>query len=142
MLIVFPIGLWVFSFIADLVFLASGNPAWDSAAFYTLIGGLVGALLAAVPGFLDFLSIEQSRTRVVAFTHMTINLCVVALYAINLWLRTRTPPLVVLPVILSGASVVLLAVSGWLGGELVYLHGMAVDTEAMSAERRDRRRAA
>ena len=52
-----PIGLWVFSVVADLVFLFGwGAAVWKDVAFYTLNGGIVGALLAAVPGFIDFFS--------------------------------------------------------------------------------------
>ena len=49
MLIVFPIGLWVFSLISDVIFLLRENPLWNDIAFYTMIGGLSGALLAAIP---------------------------------------------------------------------------------------------
>ena len=42
MLVPLPIGLWVFSFVADLIFLWRGNPAWETVAFYTLAGGCDG----------------------------------------------------------------------------------------------------
>jgi uncharacterized membrane protein len=73
---------------------------------------------------------------------MLINLTVVALYAVNLWLRTWDPPVTFLPVLLSAISIVLLGVSGWLGGELVYVHGIGVEPAARPAEEpRDRRAA-
>jgi uncharacterized membrane protein len=140
MLIVFPIGLWIFSFLCDLGYVFQGDRVWWDVAFYTLVGGLVGALVAAVPGFIDFLSIRSSEARTVARVHMLINLTVVGLYAINLWLRLWDPPLTLLPMLLSGIAVVLLGISGWLGGELVYVHGMGVEPAAApDAERRDRR---
>lgn len=38
MIIPFPIGLWVFSLIADVIYLWRGNPVWrDYIAFYTLV---------------------------------------------------------------------------------------------------------
>ena len=50
-LIPLPIGLWVFSLVADLVFLAGwGGATWKAVAWYTMGGGIVGAVLAAVPG--------------------------------------------------------------------------------------------
>jgi uncharacterized membrane protein len=141
MLIVFPIGLWVFSFVADLVWLLGGAAVWQDLAFYTMAGGVVGALMAAVPGIADFLSITDPQVRMVGWAHMLINLSVVALYAVNLWLRTWTPPLALLPVVLSGIAVVLLAISGWLGGELVYVHGMGVEAPRPAEAPRDRRAA-
>ena len=48
MIIPFPIALWVFSLVADLIYLWRGNPVWrDWIAFYALLGGIVEA--AAVP---------------------------------------------------------------------------------------------
>jgi uncharacterized membrane protein len=52
-----PIGLWVFSVVADLIFrLGWGGAIWRDVALYCIGGGIVGALFAAVPGFIDFLS--------------------------------------------------------------------------------------
>ena len=53
MLVVFPIGLWIFSLISDFAFLLTGHIAWNDVAFYTMTGGLIGALVAAAPGFID-----------------------------------------------------------------------------------------
>jgi uncharacterized membrane protein len=44
MLIVFPIGLWIFSLICDLIRLAGASPdVWATVAFYSMVGGLIGA---------------------------------------------------------------------------------------------------
>ena len=54
MLVVFPIGLWIFSLICDLIYQAGAHNAfWKGVAFYTMLVGVIGALLAAVPGFID-----------------------------------------------------------------------------------------
>ena len=87
MLVPIPIGLWIFSLTCDLVHAGgSGDPAWATVALYTMGGGIVGALLAALPGLIDLLSLPPGP-RKAAIAHMTINLTVVALYAVNLWLR-------------------------------------------------------
>ncbi len=50
MLVVFPVGLWMFSLVCDLIALnVSTSAVWFTVAFYTMIGGLIGALAAAVP---------------------------------------------------------------------------------------------
>src|ERR1041384_2170706 len=72
---------------------------------------------------------------------------VVALFAVNLWLRRDAVPGAALPVWLSVVGVALLGVSGWLGGELVYVHGVAVqsqqsDVEHIATQREIPRRAA
>jgi uncharacterized membrane protein len=127
MLVGIPIGLWLFSLICDLVaVLGNGDEVWRVVALYTMVGGIVGALLAAVPGFIDMLSLPSGIKRI-ALVHMTINLIVVALYAVNIWLRLPDPASTT-PVWLSVIAVGLLAVSGWLGGKMVYVHGVAVET--------------
>jgi uncharacterized membrane protein len=93
-----------------------------------MIGGLIGAVLAAIPGFIDMLSLSGSRKRIALF-HMTINLVVVALYAFNIGLRISGSEQNTVPVILSAIAVALLGVSGWLGGHMVYVYRVAVDAE-------------
>lgn len=126
MLVPIAIGLWVFSLVCDLVHrFGSANPNWEVVAWYTMIGGIIGALVAAVPGFIDMLSLPWSTKRI-ALLHMSINLTVVALYVVNAYLRKghgATDATIWLSVI----AVALLVVSGWLGGKLVYEHGVAVD---------------
>ena len=141
MLVVFPIGLWTFSLVCDVAYAAGwGGPIWNDMAFYTMAGGIAGALLAAVPGFIDFLSLRGS-VRSIALTHMLINLGIVGLYALNLFLRTGSAPGAAAPVALSALGMVLLGISGWLGGELVYVHNIGVEPQAESSGR-DRRKAA
>lgn len=127
MLIPLPIGLWIFSLACDLIFrFLSEDLIWDQMAFYTMAGGLVGALAAALPGFIDLLSLRDPAARRIALAHMITNLATVALYAVNLWLRTTSPPGAGTPVVLSIVGVILLGLAGWLGGELVFRHGVAV----------------
>jgi len=104
------------------------SPNWEIVATYAMIGGIVGALLAAVPGLIDVMSLPSSVQRL-GFAHMGINLAVVVLYVINAWMRRdgTTDGLIWLSVI----SVALLGVSGWLGGEMVYARGVAVDPAAV-----------
>ena len=121
-----PIGLWVFSLFSDIVYyLKWGGPVWSSVAYFTLAGGIVTALMAAVPGFIDLLSITEPRFRKIGIIHMIMNLVLVALYVVNLFLR-RNGRTDALPIILSVIGVVLLAVSGWLGAELVHRYGITV----------------
>jgi len=128
MLVPIPIGLWIFSLFCDLMYFGgSTNPAWPTVALYTLAGGIAGALLAAVPGLIDLLSLPAGP-RPTALAHMTINLTVVALYAVNLWLRLSAPENLNVPLWLSLIAIGLLVISGWLGGKMVYVLGVAVDT--------------
>jgi uncharacterized membrane protein len=125
MLVTIPIGLWIFSLVCDLAYaLGSGSNDWRLVALYTLAGGIVGALLAALPGLIDMLSLPWPVKRT-ALLHMAINLTVVALYAVNLWLRVEGAAHST-GLGLSIVGIVLLVVSGWLGGKMVYEEGVAV----------------
>lgn len=127
MLIPFPIGLWIFSLVADIVYLYNGNPSWATAALYTMGGGIIGALLAAVPGFVDYLYMGPSRTKNIALWHMLLNVGALVLFVINFFMRLDSIPGATGPFLLSIIGVVGILISGWLGGHLVYVDGMAVD---------------
>ena len=134
MLVAIPIGLWIFSLVCDIVLLFGGTSEnWAIVARYTMLGGIVGALVAALPGFIDLLSLPWSVKRI-ALAHMAINLTVVALYVVNFYLRRRGVESNT-PVLLSFIAVAMLAVSGWLGGKMVYVHGVAVDEQPGSGVR-------
>ena len=138
-LIPFPIALLVFSFIADLIYLWRGNPVWkDYVAFYTLLGGLIGAVAAAIPGLIDWASLTDQAAVKVANWHARVNIITVLIFGASFFLRTAsgaawTAGLPMLPLILSLVGVIGLTAGGYLGGELVFRHGVAVTRQAKNA---------
>jgi uncharacterized membrane protein len=127
MLVGVPIGLWIFALVCDVVHAASGNAVWQTVATYSVAGGIVGAILAAVPGLIDYFSIDEGEMKRIANLHLAVNLGAVAIFAINLWLRFHLPVQGNLPLGLSVVGVLAIGFGGWLGGEMVYVKGMAVD---------------
>ena len=133
MLVGIPIGLFVFAMVADLASMVNGaSDAWRTVAFYCIGGGIVGALLAAPFGLIDLLSIRDERAKKIGIMHMGINLAVVALFVINFILRWQGASNAT-PFLLTVLAVVLLLVSGWLGGEMVFRHGVAQTGPEMPA---------
>jgi uncharacterized membrane protein len=131
MLIGIPVGLFVFSLVSDIIHLFGwGGPVWLSVAYYTMYGGVIGALIAAIPGFIDYFSITDQKTKRTGTQHMIANLVVVALFIINLVIRGNEPASMALPFILSIVAVSILGFSGWKGWDMVYEHGMAVGLTA------------
>jgi uncharacterized membrane protein len=127
MLITIPVGLLIFSLICDLIALFVGEPnIWLLVAFFTMVGGFVGALIAAVPGVIDLMSINEPTIKRIGLTHMALNVIAVTLYAVNIWLRIDGTSSSA-PLILSVIAVALLGVSGWLGAEMVHKHGVGVE---------------
>src|SRR5262249_49298966 len=135
-LVAFPIGLWVFSVVADLIVqFGWGATVWKDVAFYTLGGGIVGALLAAVPGFIDLLTITDPKARRAGFTHLVANLIWLVLFSASFWLRW-IGTVGFLPAALSIFGLAALIVGGWFGGELVYVHSMGVALPKEASESR------
>jgi uncharacterized membrane protein len=130
MLIPFPIALWIFSLASDLIFLFGfGGPVWKEVALYTMIGGIIGGVAAAIPGYVDYRTLTDPVVVRVAQLHMVINVGLVLLFSVNVGLRLINGPEAVVPVFLSVLGVAALGVSGWLGGELVYVQGVAVQPQ-------------
>jgi uncharacterized membrane protein len=128
MLIVFPLGLLGTSFIFDIIYLADGNGRWADIAFWMIASGVIGGLMAAIFGLIDFLRIPRgTRARFIGMWHGIGNVLVVGLFIAS-WLVRRDSPLEpgAGPVALSAIGVGLALVTGWLGGELVDRLGIGV----------------
>lgn len=137
MLVTLPVGLWVFSLICDFVFIYTGDSRWAVAAYFSLGGGIIGALLAALPGLLDFLGLHDARAHRVATYHLILNLAIVVVQAANFWLRLQDDGNAgVLPRAISMVAVAALVVSGWLGGHLVHVLGVTQPHTTGEAARR------
>ena len=83
MIVMFPFGLWVASFVFDLLGRASGNPNLFSAGYFCLIGGCVGAACAAVPGAIDLFGTvpPDSSARKRGYIHAGMNVIALLLTA-------------------------------------------------------------
>jgi uncharacterized membrane protein len=133
MLIALPLGLLVSSLAWDIVYLATGNPMWGTIAFWTIIGGLIGGVLAAIPGFVDWLDIPKgTRAKRIGWLHLVLNLALVALFALSAYLRWRTgyetPG--VGQMVFGWIGLAIGTVSAWFGGELVERMGVAIHPNA------------
>lgn len=127
MIVPIPIGLFLFSFVADLATRFGWGDPWPAVALYTMAGGIVGALVAAVFGLIDLLALgRHTDARRTGVAHMTINLAIVVAYLFNFALRLQGEPVAGAPFILSTIAVLALLVSGWLGGHMVYVLGVGV----------------
>ena len=131
-LIVFPLGLFTAAVIFDLIRIFGGSGAWGEAAFYDIAVGVVGGLLAAVFGFIDWLGLPaKTRAKSVGLWHGIGNFAIVVLFIISWLLRLPDPKAPsALAFILALVGVLLALVTGWLGGELVERLRVGVDDGA------------
>ena len=129
-LVSLPIGLWAFSCVSDFIHtMGWGGVVWSEVAFYTLAGGVVGAFLAAIPGLIDYTSLTNPLVKRRATMHMALMVTAMALFAVSLWVRAQYGLNDSLAKLFSGIGLVVLSVAGWCGGELVYVHGVAVEPQ-------------
>jgi uncharacterized membrane protein len=136
-LVTLPIGAWVSSLVFDIASKANsdGSPSLVDASYWLIGLGVIGALLAAVFGLMDLVTIPR-RTRAfkLGLTHMALNLVIVAAFIVNFFWRLdehyNVPKVRTGQLVLSAAAILLLAVSGWIGGMLSYKFGVRVADEA------------
>ncbi len=128
MLIPFPMVFFISAFATDLLFLRNTEAGWATASMWLLGAGLGTAALAAAAGLTDFLGDARIRRLRDAWMHMLGNIAVVLLEAVNLFLRFAGPEVIgSVGVIISGLVVLILAFTGWKGGELVYRHRVGIE---------------
>jgi uncharacterized membrane protein len=129
MLIPFPIAFLVSTFVCDLIFWSTRNPAWSTAALYLLGAALVMAALAAIAGLTDFFGDERIRQMSSAWHHMIGNVVAVLLSILNWYWRYPGGEAAVIPwgLAISGLVVLILLYTGWQGWGMVYRGRVGVE---------------
>jgi uncharacterized membrane protein len=127
-LIVFPVAFLIGAFLTDVAYWYTRDPFWARGSFWLLVAGLIGGLVAAITGLLDFLRIERVRKRTAGWAHLIFNIVALSLTIANIIIRWNNQVGGVLPsgLLISLIVTTLLGASGWYGGELVYRHKIAV----------------
>ena len=133
MLIVFPLGLLATAVIFDILYLIFGNRLLSAASYYMIAAGVLGGLLAAIFGFIDWLALPNgSRAKNIGLWHGLGNVVVTGLFAVSWLLRGNNVDFIPdgLALFLSFAATALALITAWIGGELVYRLGVGVDPGA------------
>ena len=133
MLIVLPLGLFIGAVVFDGIALWRGSATLGAVGYWNIAGGILGGLLAAVFGLIDWLAIpEGTRAKRIGLMHAASNVVAIVCFAAVWWMRYngsslfQTKGLYSLEVI----GLLLGALGGWLGGELVDRLGVGVDSGA------------
>ena len=139
-LVHFPVACWSLATLADLA--GFGWPHWPLSQFAgaMLVAGCIGGLAAAAAGLAELLKLPpDSPAAADANRHMLLALAAWSLYAASLLLRLedwmpREPG--VLALAASVAGFLALAAAGWMGGRLVYVHGVGTAAAGGTTRRR------
>jgi uncharacterized membrane protein len=133
MVIVFPLALFVTATVFDLIAVGSDNAAFDEVGYWNIAAGIIGAVVAALTGLLDWTGIPAgTRAKRIGLLHGGANSVVLVLFLIS-WL-TRVDNTAhqasAGAVIIQVLAVLIGGVAAWLGGELVDRLGIGVDDDA------------
>ncbi|HZW90720.1 MAG TPA: DUF2231 domain-containing protein [Myxococcaceae bacterium] len=128
----FPLVLLLLWVALDGTALVVGSPLLWMLGRWALIAGVVAAVLAASAGFMDYLTVGENVPRALrtATAHLAVMLSVTCIAAIDLVYRGASPPTGAGRVLHVAALVLVafgLGMGGWLGGHLVFHHGVGVD---------------
>lgn len=138
-LVTVPIGAFVSSLLFDLLSLTGGRDLLVDGAYWLIGIGLVAAVVAALFGVLDLLTIPRGTPAFgTGLRHATLNALALGVFAIDFaWRATdhleheKTPAG---QLALSAVAVGVLTVSAWLGGKLVYRYGVRVADDKTRVE--------
>ncbi|HEY8224301.1 MAG TPA: DUF2231 domain-containing protein [Pyrinomonadaceae bacterium] len=139
MLVTFPIGLWVTSFALDIWYYFERNPTWLLASKFMIAAGCLGAIAAAVAGIIDWTGLKDRRVVRIANWHARLNIAALIVFTLSLYFRMQRGGSIVghrltIPFLLSFVGVILVCISGWLGGEMAYRHGVGVEVQRDTPE--------
>ena len=124
MLVPFPIVCFIGALITDIAYAQTAEMQWSNFSAWLLLAGIVFTVLAAIAGLIDVIGEPRIRSITAAWVHAGGNVIVLLLAIFNAFVHTHDAYTSVVPtgLTLSVVTVLLLVVTGWLGGELVYRH--------------------
>lgn len=133
MLVVIPLGLFIGAIVTDTINLINGNTALAQVSYFNISIGIIGGLLAALFGFLDWRLVPlNTRAKQIGAWHGIGNVVVVLMFGLSWWLRrdglNYAPSSLALT--FSYAAILVGILTAWLGGELVYRLNVGVDRGA------------
>jgi uncharacterized membrane protein len=135
MLIPYPFALLSSAVVFDIGARTSRRSAWSATARHLTVAGLGSALVAAIPGVIDYFgSVPRgTRARRYATAHALLNVSALACFAVAHRSRQDDGRLPAGGLTLAVIGTGLLSGGGWLGGELVYHQHVAVVEQPGSA---------
>jgi uncharacterized membrane protein len=125
-----PAAAWPAALVFDLLS-QFGSNALVRLSFYSILLGLVVALIAVPTGVLDWANVKKEKPAwKLGLYHMMLNLFGALVFAVNLGLRWDTyrdeTHVGVAPLLLSVIGAAIIVYSAYLGGRMVFHHGVAV----------------
>jgi nitrite reductase/ring-hydroxylating ferredoxin subunit/uncharacterized membrane protein len=128
-LIPFPIAFFTGTLVFHILGWAQESTDLLTVAYYCNLAGIIGAVLAAIPGIIDYINTvpPDSSAKKRGAQHGLANTTMLILFTIAFFVRRQDDPeqytLLALEVVGAG----LMFFAGWMGGTLVYRNQIGVD---------------
>jgi uncharacterized membrane protein len=132
MMIHFPVAALLGLVGSDLAYLLLADPFWARASLWLAGVGAFGGWLASLAGLVDLLTVRSIRQKITAWCHAIIAVMMLSLATLNWLLRYAGPEqgMERWALYLSLLTAAMIALAAYLGGRLVYEHGVGVNTRA------------
>ncbi len=146
MLVSFPIAFYTATFASYITYAVNGDPFWFRAAYAANFAGVIMALVAAIPGFIDWSMGIPAGTHAKkdGIKHMSLNVTALALFAITLWLNSgqwgAPAPVMRYAIVLPALGLISTVAAGYLGWTLVQKHHVGVQIAPCPEVRYEERR--
>lgn len=131
MLVAFPVAFYTAAMACFIAYYSNGDAFWFKTGFVANLAGVGMAVIAALPGFVDWMNIPSGQTaKKTGAAHMTLNVLALLLFAANAsmlygqWNDPQPQLFYALPLTIGGFACTLIA--GFLGWTLVQKHHVGV----------------
>lgn len=132
MMIHLPMAALLGLLASDVAFIYTGDGFWARASLWLAGVGAFGGWLAGGVGLIDLVSVARIRRLITGWCHGIVAVMLLSIATFNWLMRVDDAGEWLQPwgIVLSALTAALIAVAGVLGGQLVYEHGVGVDTES------------
>ncbi|MCP1315530.1 MULTISPECIES: DUF2231 domain-containing protein [unclassified Halomonas] len=126
----FPVAALMALVASDLAYWYTGDPFWVRSGLWLAGVGAFGGWFASIAGIIDLVSVSRIRRLITGWSHAIVAVVMLSLASLN-WLLRLNSPEAILPwgLAVSLVTGALIALAGWLGGQLVYEHAVGVDVD-------------
>lgn len=129
MLIAFPVAFLTGTLLFDILGLILDNNILVQTAMYMEITGIIGGLVAAIPGAIDYFYTvpPDSSAKKRATKHALVNISMLIIFTIAFIYRQNINASLIIIIGLEMIGFVLISISGWMGATLVYRNQIGVN---------------
>jgi uncharacterized membrane protein len=131
-LVAFPIAFYTATLVCYIVYNSNNNVFWFKVGYVANLAGIIMAVVAALPGFIDWLYIPaRTAAKKTGLFHMICNVAALVLFALCFFMQKdkwdNPSTNIGSAIVLSALGFLITGVAGFLGFSLIQKHHVGVD---------------